>query len=48
VSNSEQAKTATKSPDQTPDVRVLLYCFKPPSLEPAAAPPARQADSSIT
>jgi hypothetical protein len=30
VSNNEQSKQQPKIPDQTPDVRVLLYCFKPP------------------
>jgi hypothetical protein len=29
-SNSEQSSTQTKIPNQTPDVRVPLYCFKPP------------------
>ena len=54
-SDSEHAETQNKSrstrsernsdvlPDQTPDVRVLLYCFKPPSPRAAAAPPPRQA-----
>ena len=32
------------SPDQTPDVRVLLYCFKPPQPRAAASPPPRRAD----
>jgi len=30
ASNTEQKTVQDLSPDQTPDVRVLLYCFKPP------------------
>ncbi len=43
TSNSEQKRESDISPDQTPYVRVLLYCFKPPQPRAAASPPPRQA-----
>ena len=44
ASNTELKTESDVSPDQTPHVRVLLYCFKPSQPRAAAAPPPRRAD----
>jgi hypothetical protein len=41
--NKTELRKSVIHPDQTPDVRVLLYCFKPPQPRAAASPPPRQA-----
>ena len=42
ASNTEHKTELDVFPDQTPHVRVLLYCFKPPEPRAAASPPPRR------
>ena len=52
IDNQSNSASTTKQkiesnifPDQTRDVGVFLYCFKPPKPRAAAAPPPRRAMS---
>jgi hypothetical protein len=46
ASNIELKTESDIPPDQTPIVRVLLYCFKPPEPRAAASPPPRRAEGA--
>ena len=47
MSNTEHETEPHIHPGQTPVVRVLLYCFKPPMPRTAASPPPRQAETTL-
>ena len=47
MSNTEHETEPHIHPGQTPVVRVLLYCFKPPQPRTAASPPPRRAERVI-